>query len=107
MSNNNGRDFLIGALIGSAVGATVALLFAPKPGRELRQDINQGTKQAFDKAGEWKDIAQEKSVEYTEKAKLKGSELRDKGTEISKKAVDSTKQFSKEEIGRASCRERV
>src|SRR5699024_11584892 len=82
--------------IGSAVGATVALLLAPKSGRELRQDINVGTKQALERADEWKDVAQEKTVIYTEKAKELGSDWKEKGTEFTKQAVDSTVQFSKD-----------
>lgn len=32
-------SFLAGALTGALVGATLAVLFAPTPGKELRQDI--------------------------------------------------------------------
>ena len=44
-SNSNDRNdsyskgFILGALAGGAVGAVVALLFAPKSGSELRRDI--------------------------------------------------------------------
>ena len=34
--------FLLGAVAGALVGAGVALLMAPKPGAEMRQDLNQG-----------------------------------------------------------------
>ncbi|MFC3802138.1 YtxH domain-containing protein [Cohnella sp. GCM10012308] len=33
------KSFLFGALSGAALGAAAALLFAPKPGKELRKDI--------------------------------------------------------------------
>ncbi|CAM2962773.1 YtxH domain-containing protein [Paenibacillus sediminis] len=39
------KGLLWGALIGGVVGSVTALLFAPKPGRELRQDIADGAKQ--------------------------------------------------------------
>jgi gas vesicle protein len=39
-------------LIGAGLGATVALLFAPKAGRELRTDIADYTKRGVDVAGE-------------------------------------------------------
>ena len=55
--NINSKDFIIGTLIGSIVGASVALLFAPKSGKELRDDINHGAIQARDRANEWKDTA--------------------------------------------------
>jgi gas vesicle protein len=39
-------------LIGAGIGATLALLFAPKSGRELRGDIADYTKRGVDAAGE-------------------------------------------------------
>lgn len=41
-SNMNGKDFVIGALLGGIIGACAALLLAPKSGRELRGDLNEG-----------------------------------------------------------------
>jgi gas vesicle protein len=42
MSNNvDGKDFLMGAVVGGLLGAMAALLLAPKSGRELRQDITE------------------------------------------------------------------
>lgn len=39
-------------LIGAGIGATLALLFAPKSGRELRGDIADYTRRGMDVAGE-------------------------------------------------------
>jgi gas vesicle protein len=36
---NRATNFVIGAIVGGLVGAGLALLFAPKSGTELRQDI--------------------------------------------------------------------
>src|SRR5699024_11525542 len=66
----------------------VALLFAPKSGRELREDINKGAVQARDMAYDWKDTAQEKGAELKDLAYEKGSE-------ITKKAMDSTNDIRK------------
>ena len=52
-NNNNGsytRGFLMGALVGGALGGIVALLFAPKSGRDLRRDIADKTEEVYDKA---------------------------------------------------------
>jgi gas vesicle protein len=38
-NNMNGKDFLLGAVVGGIIGAITALLVAPKPGEELRADI--------------------------------------------------------------------
>lgn len=46
MANRNStKSFLFGALAGGIVGSVTALLLAPKPGRELRQDIADGAQQ--------------------------------------------------------------
>ncbi|MCR6107625.1 YtxH domain-containing protein [Salipaludibacillus agaradhaerens] len=56
----NTKDFLIGSLIGGIVGASAAFLFAPKSGRELRQDINEQARAAKDKTSDWTNQAVEK-----------------------------------------------
>jgi gas vesicle protein len=56
----NTKDFLIGGLIGGIVGASAAFLFAPKSGRELRQDINEQARAAKDKTSDWTNQAVEK-----------------------------------------------
>ncbi|UVI28224.1 YtxH domain-containing protein [Paenibacillus spongiae] len=46
MANRNStKSFLFGALAGGIIGSVTALLLAPKPGRELRQDIADGAQQ--------------------------------------------------------------
>lgn len=44
-----GKDLLIGAVVGTVLGAVTALLFAPKSGRELRADIAEGVHNVTDK----------------------------------------------------------
>ncbi len=39
-SGNSVSSFIIGAVIGGSVGAVLALLYAPKRGEELREDIS-------------------------------------------------------------------
>jgi gas vesicle protein len=55
MAENDGSgaaEKLTFLLIGAGIGATLALLFAPKSGRELRGDIADYTKRGVDAAGE-------------------------------------------------------
>ncbi len=40
-SGGRGKDFLVGAVIGSVLGAITALLLAPKSGKELRADLSE------------------------------------------------------------------
>jgi hypothetical protein len=46
-------SFFVGILIGAVVGAFVALLTAPKPGRETREELATKAREAADAAGEW------------------------------------------------------
>jgi gas vesicle protein len=55
MSDNNGssefsKGLILGSIIGGAVGAIVALLYAPKPGTELRKDIAEKSTEIYGKA---------------------------------------------------------
>lgn len=64
-------------LAGAAVGAAVALLFAPQSGRETRQLIAR-------RAGEGREALTEKSHEIADK----GRELYDKGKKIADEAAE-------------------
>src|SRR5699024_690968 len=76
--NMSVSSMLLGSLVGGVLGATVGLLFAPKPGESLRKDIKSQTKKATHKANELKDTAQEKSNQLSNKAMAKKSELQAK-----------------------------
>ena len=45
--------FFAGLLLGAAGGALVALLTAPKPGREMRDELAEKAREAAGSAGEW------------------------------------------------------
>ena len=47
--NSYAKGFLLGAIIGGAVGAITALLFAPKPGKELREELSYRSKDLIEK----------------------------------------------------------
>ena len=65
---NSVKGFLIGFLAGGTVGAIVALLTAPKSGKELRGDIKQKSEEYYDDA-----------EKYLADAKNKASELINEG----------------------------
>lgn len=73
----NSKDFMIGALIGGIVGAAAALFLAPKSGRELRSDINEGARYLSDKTEKMRQTAVEKGSEFAEVAKVKTSQITD------------------------------
>ncbi|MET0647813.1 MAG: YtxH domain-containing protein [Pyrinomonadaceae bacterium] len=61
--------------IGATVGAVVALLFAPKAGRELRQDVADATRKGVDRARETGTQLSARAGEYYETAASKAGEL--------------------------------
>jgi gas vesicle protein len=64
MSSSNGYSFVAGFFLGSTLGAAVALLFAPKSGAELREDL----------------AAEGKKLRETTSGNV--SEIREKGEEL-------------------------
>jgi len=69
------RDFVVGMLVGSAIGAAVALLYAPQSGDATRDLIKQKAGDAKDKAGEIASTAKDKAAEMASTAKEKASVL--------------------------------
>jgi gas vesicle protein len=65
-------------LLGGAVGALAALLFAPKSGRELRADIadtaRKGVDGAREKAGDYYETSRERATEFYTSAKAQVGE---------------------------------
>ena len=70
--NENGLStgtVLLSFLAGAAVGAGLALLYAPKSGRELREQISDLAEDAVDKIKEYTKEAQEKVKSSLEEGK--------------------------------------
>lgn len=57
MSNQNDgirlKDFLLGAVVGGVVGATVALLTSPKSGKEMREDLKSGVENMKERSADF------------------------------------------------------
>jgi gas vesicle protein len=77
-------------LIGGGIGAVIALLFAPKSGVELREDIADATRKGIEKGKEAAAQIQDRAGEYYEVGKERAGEYyqagRDKAGEIAQKA---------------------
>jgi len=92
--NMNGKDFLLGAVVGSAVGALAALLLAPKSGRELRGDISTQVGNVSDKTKQLASTVSEKTQSIASDFNVKRIELADKAKELSGKVADDLKQWN-------------
>ena len=51
-SRNDGVQILLGFLAGAVIGAGLGLLFAPRPGKETREQLADIARRAREKAGE-------------------------------------------------------
>jgi gas vesicle protein len=91
-------------VVGATVGAVVALLFAPKAGRELREDLADATRKGVDraretgtqlgaKAGEYYDAASERAGELAASAR----ELAARRGETLSAAIEAGRQAYREE----------
>lgn len=77
-------------IVGGGIGAILALLFAPKSGQELREDIADATRKGLEKSKEAAAQFQEKAGEYYEVSREKAAELyqtaAEKAADLSEKA---------------------
>lgn len=81
-------------LVGGGIGAVLALLFAPKSGTELREDIAVATKKGIEKSKETAALVGEKAGDYYEVTREKAGELystaQEKAGDLSEKAREFT-----------------
>ncbi len=88
--NNFKKGLLIGFFTGGALGAALALLFAPKSGKELRRDIKEKSDEYLDEAEKYISQAREKAVEVMNEGKRRSEKLvkdaKDKSDQLMKDA---------------------
>ncbi len=89
------KGLVIGLLAGGAIGAVLALLYAPKSGKELRADIRDRADDLMEGAEDYMKAARSKAGEIVSEAKKRSDQL---VTEAKKKAdsllVDADKIIS-------------
>ena len=87
---NSVKGFLIGFLAGGTVGAIIALLTAPKSGKELRGDIKQKSEEYYDEAEKYLADAKNKASELINDAKSKSQDILNTAGRIFKNAKAKT-----------------
>lgn len=99
MSENNG-DLLKGLIIGGLIGAVLGILYAPKSGKETREDIARKTEDLLEKAKEEYEktvakskMAYESAIKHLQElelsAKEKVEEVEGKVAEFAKQGVET------------------
>jgi len=87
---NSVKGFLIGFLAGGTVGAIIALLTAPKSGKELRGDIKQKSEEYTDEAEKYLADAKNKAGELINDAKSKSQDILNTAGRVFKDAKAKT-----------------
>jgi len=73
--NGMTKGLVLGILIGGVVGAVAALLYAPKPGKELRSDIKRKATDLADGASEYLKTAKSKTQEFVNQGKTRSDQV--------------------------------
>src|SRR5580765_1537572 len=95
---SGGGSFVMGLLTGTVLGAGLGMLFAPKAGSELRNQLSEqagnlrntasdGYRRASDAAGDWAE---------------KGREMVDKATDAAARGVEEAQRYAREATGSSS-----
>lgn len=79
-------------LVGAGIGAALALIFAPKSGRELRGDIADYTRKGIDAAGEGARQVGSRAQEYYEAGRGRATELYETGRGRVTEAYESARE---------------
>ncbi len=97
-SENNGGDKLVYFLIGAGIGAVTALLFAPKPGSELRADLADATKRSLDQARDSTRELNERAAELYQTSVERANELaarsREAVTDLNARSRDTVNELT-------------
>ena len=87
-----GKNYLLGTLItllaGLSVGFVLGILFAPKPGKEIRKDIKDKSEEFIKKSKEGATDTIDKTKELVEKSRSKFEEVKGKGKETIEKSKE-------------------
>jgi gas vesicle protein len=83
MKNEDAVKVAAAFLIGGAIGATIALLYAPQSGRETRKDIQRTGRRIKMEAADLVEDTIEKVDDFMDETKERVSEIIGRGVELS------------------------
>jgi gas vesicle protein len=87
-TTGGGSEFMIGLLCGTAVGAAIGLLLAPKAGAELRTQLYDSADKLRRKAGETYEYAADTVNTMVDKGRSGVNEAMDKGRDAVRQGKD-------------------
>ena len=78
----NSGSWLLTFILGGLIGAAVALLVAPKSGRQTREQLKDIAQEARERVKDMTQDAKERAEDYYEQAKSKMSDAKQKGSDV-------------------------
>ena len=90
-NNMNGKDFLLGVVVGGIIGAATALLLAPKTGSELRADLRETAGTVTARTQELAQQIGEKSQQIARTVSTQTSEFVGKAKELASTVAEEVK----------------
>jgi gas vesicle protein len=91
--NDNGSSGLGWFLAGLGFGALIGVLYAPKAGKETREDLMAGALEAKEKAAELVEQGKQKAAVYVEQGKQKASEYVETGRQKATEYAETGRQY--------------
>ena len=89
-------------LIGGGIGAILALLFAPKSGEELRNDIADATRKGIDRSREAATQLGNRAGEYYEATRERAKEFYGSAAERAAEAAATAREVASRQVGSVS-----
>jgi gas vesicle protein len=94
--NGGGGSFVMGLLTGTVLGAGLGMLFAPKSGSELRNQLSEQAGSLANTASEGYRKAAENAGQWAQSGKEAASELAERGKDAYDKARDAVNRGTEE-----------
>src|SRR5436309_847853 len=91
--NDNGSNGLGWFLAGLGIGALVGVLYAPKAGKETREDLVNGAREAMEQGRQKASEYADQSRQYYEQGKQRANELVEQGKEQACAYVDKDREY--------------
>ncbi len=75
MSDKSSKGFIYGMIAGGIIGAAIALLYAPKTGKEVRESLKKNAEKVLGEADEYIELAKHTVTDVINEAKKKSEDL--------------------------------
>jgi gas vesicle protein len=86
------RPILLSLLTGVAIGTIIGMIYSPKAGKEIREDIKNKSEEFVEKSKKGCGTVADKTKETLDKSKEKFSEVKEKSEEIIEKGKEVISQ---------------